>query len=111
MNDDHNFQMFHILYFIKIRIYYASIDVHKFINSLKCSYISIHNGHGLGCQQCKVDNSYSLSPKKRKTINMFECIESRNIFNLMINMRIFFNFIPMMLINHIFNIHSNIFLK
>jgi len=33
------------------------------------------------------------------------------IFNLMINVRIFFNFITTMLINHIFNTHSNRFLK
>ncbi len=31
--------------------------------------------------------------------------------NLMINMKIIFNFITMVLINHIFNMHSNIFLK
>jgi len=28
-------------------IHHATIDVHKFINSLKYSYISIHDGHGL----------------------------------------------------------------
>jgi len=38
--------MFHILCFIKTNIHHASIDVHKFINSSKYSYISIH-GHGL----------------------------------------------------------------
>jgi len=47
INHDHNFQMFHILCFIETRIHDASIDVHKFINSLKYSYISIHDGHGL----------------------------------------------------------------
>jgi len=44
---DHSFQMSHILCFIETKIHYASIDVHKFINLSKCSYISIHNGHGL----------------------------------------------------------------
>ncbi len=39
--------MFHILCFIKTRIHHASTNVHKFINSLKYSYISIHDGHGL----------------------------------------------------------------
>jgi hypothetical protein len=38
--------MFHIL-FIETRIHHASTNVHKFINSLKYSYISIHDGHGL----------------------------------------------------------------
>jgi len=33
--------------FIETIIHYVSIDVHKFINSLKYSYISIHDGHGL----------------------------------------------------------------
>ncbi len=31
----------------RTRIYHASIDVHKFINSSKYSYISIHDGHEL----------------------------------------------------------------
>ncbi len=39
--------MFHILCFIKTKIHHASTNVHKFINSLKYSYISIHDGHGL----------------------------------------------------------------
>jgi hypothetical protein len=39
--------MSHILCFIETRIHHASIDVHKFIYSLKYSYISIHDGHGL----------------------------------------------------------------
>jgi len=30
-----------------LRIHHASINVHKFINSLKYSYISIHDGHML----------------------------------------------------------------
>jgi hypothetical protein len=47
INHDHNLQMFHILCFIKIKIHHASIDVHKFTNSLKYSYISIHDRHGL----------------------------------------------------------------
>jgi len=46
INHDHNLQMFHIL-FIETRIHHASTNVHKFINSLKYSYISIHDGHGL----------------------------------------------------------------
>jgi hypothetical protein len=39
---DHNLQMFHILCFIETKIPHASI-----YNSLKYSYISIHDGHGL----------------------------------------------------------------
>jgi hypothetical protein len=39
--------MSHILCFIKTRIHHASTYVHKFINSSKYSYISIHDGHGL----------------------------------------------------------------
>jgi hypothetical protein len=39
--------MSHILCLIKKEIHHASIDVHKFINSSKYSYISIHDGHGL----------------------------------------------------------------
>jgi hypothetical protein len=47
INHDHNLQMFHILCFIETKIHHPSIDVHKFINSLKYLYISIHDGHGL----------------------------------------------------------------
>jgi hypothetical protein len=47
INNDHNLQMFHILCLIETKIHHASIDVHKFINSSKYSYISIHNSHGL----------------------------------------------------------------
>ncbi len=47
INHDHNLQMFHILCFIETKIHHASIDVPKFINSSKYSYISIHDGHGL----------------------------------------------------------------
>jgi hypothetical protein len=47
INHDHNLQMFHVLCFIKTKIHHASTNVHKFINSLKYSYISIHDGHGL----------------------------------------------------------------
>jgi hypothetical protein len=39
--------MYHILCLIKIRIHHASTDVHKFINSLKYSYIAIYDGHEL----------------------------------------------------------------
>jgi hypothetical protein len=39
--------MSHILCFIKTIIHHASIDVHKFINSSKYSYITIHDGHEL----------------------------------------------------------------
>jgi hypothetical protein len=42
----HNFQMSHILCFIETKIHHALIDVHKFINSSKYSYISIHDHHG-----------------------------------------------------------------
>jgi len=45
-NHDHNLQMSHILCLIESKIHHASIDVHKFINSSKYSYISIHDGHG-----------------------------------------------------------------
>ncbi len=44
---DHNLQMSHILCFIKTIIHHASIDVQKFINSSKYSYIAIHDGHEL----------------------------------------------------------------
>jgi hypothetical protein len=47
INHDLNFQMSHILCLIETKIHHASIDVHKFINSLKYSYISIHDGRGL----------------------------------------------------------------
>ncbi len=47
INHDHNLQMSHILCFIKTIIHHASIDVHKFINSSKYSYIAIHDGHEL----------------------------------------------------------------
>ncbi len=47
INHDHNFQMSYILCFIETRIHHASTYVHKFINSSKYSYISIHDGHGL----------------------------------------------------------------
>jgi hypothetical protein len=47
INHDHNFQMFHILCLIETRIHHASTYVHKFINSSKYLYISIHDGHGL----------------------------------------------------------------
>ncbi len=47
INHDHNFQMSHILCFIKTIIHHASIDVHNFINSSKYSYIVIHDGHEL----------------------------------------------------------------
>jgi hypothetical protein len=47
INHDHNLQMSHILCLLETRIHHASIEVHKFINWLKYSYISIHNGHGL----------------------------------------------------------------
>jgi hypothetical protein len=39
--------MSHILCLIEIRIHHALKNVHKFINSFKHSYISIHDGHGL----------------------------------------------------------------
>ncbi len=45
INHDHDLQNFHILCFIETRIHHASIDLHKFINSSKYSYISIHDGH------------------------------------------------------------------
>jgi hypothetical protein len=47
INHDHNLQMSHSLCLIKTKIHHSSIDVHKFINSLKYSYVSIHDGHGL----------------------------------------------------------------
>ncbi len=47
INDDHNLQMSHILCLIKTILHNASTYVHKFINSSKYSYISIHDGHGL----------------------------------------------------------------
>ncbi len=47
INHNHNLQMSHILCHIKTSIQHVTIDVHKFINSSKYSYISIHGGHGL----------------------------------------------------------------
>ncbi len=47
INHDHNLQMFHILCFIWSKLHHASTNVHKYINSLKCTYISIQDGHGL----------------------------------------------------------------
>ncbi len=47
INDDHNLQMFHILCLIRSKIHHASTYVHKFINSLQYSYISIHGGYRL----------------------------------------------------------------
>jgi hypothetical protein len=39
--------MSHILCLIETRIHHALTYVHKFINSSKYPYISIHDGHGL----------------------------------------------------------------
>jgi hypothetical protein len=39
--------MSHILCFIKTITHHASIYLHKFINSSKYSYITIHDGHEL----------------------------------------------------------------
>jgi hypothetical protein len=47
INHDHNLQMSHILFLIETRIHHAITYVHKYINSSKYSYISIHDGHGL----------------------------------------------------------------
>ncbi len=47
INHDHNLRMSHILCFIKTRIHHVLTYVHKFINSSRYSYISIHDGHGL----------------------------------------------------------------
>jgi hypothetical protein len=47
INHHHNPQMFHILCLAETKIHHASIVVHKFINSSKYLYISIHDGHGL----------------------------------------------------------------
>jgi len=47
LNSPPNCAFTHIICLIETKIHHASIDVHKFINSLKYSYISIHDGHGL----------------------------------------------------------------
>jgi len=39
--------MFHILCLIETIIHHALINVHKIINSLKYSYIFVHDGQGL----------------------------------------------------------------
>jgi hypothetical protein len=40
INHDHNLQlMSHILCFIETKIHHTSIDVHKFVNSSKYSYV------------------------------------------------------------------------
>jgi len=61
--------------------------------------------------QGKIDNFVSCHNKIQVAINKISCIESNNVLSLMINMRIIFNFITMILINHKFNIHSNRFKK
>jgi len=45
INHDHNLQVSHIVCLIETKIHHASRNVHKFINSSKYSYISIHDGH------------------------------------------------------------------
>jgi hypothetical protein len=45
INYDHNFQFFHILCLIETKIHHTSTNVDKIINSLKYSYIPIHDGH------------------------------------------------------------------
>jgi len=47
INHDHNLLVFHILCLIETKIHDASTNVHKFENSSKYSYISIHDCHGL----------------------------------------------------------------
>ncbi len=47
INNDHNLQMSDILCFMEIKIHHTLIDVHKFINSSKYSYVSICDGHEL----------------------------------------------------------------
>ncbi len=47
INHDHNLQMFHIWCPIETRIQHTSTNVHKFVDSSKYSYVSIHDGHGL----------------------------------------------------------------
>jgi hypothetical protein len=47
INNVHNLQMFHIFCLIETKIHHTLIDVHKFINSLKYSDISIHDGRRL----------------------------------------------------------------
>ncbi len=39
--------MSHVFLLIETKIHHASTNVHKFINSLKYLYISIHDGHRL----------------------------------------------------------------
>jgi len=53
INHDHNLQMSHF-FFIKTKIYHSSTNVHKFINSLTYSYISIHDG------QCELMMIYDI---------------------------------------------------
>ncbi len=47
INHNHNFQMCCIICLIETRIHHISTNVHKFVNSSKYSYISIHYDHGL----------------------------------------------------------------
>jgi hypothetical protein len=47
INHNHNFQMCCIICFIETRINHTSTNVHKFVNSLKSLYISIHYDHAL----------------------------------------------------------------
>ncbi len=59
INHDHNFQRFHILYLIKTIIHHASTNVHKFINSLKYLYTSIHGVNEL-MMMCNITHAFGF---------------------------------------------------
>jgi hypothetical protein len=59
----------------------------------------------------KVDKFLSLSPKKKIALNKLYVLKVKMFLYLMINMRIIFNSITMVLIYHIFNIHTSRFLE
>jgi len=84
INHDHNLQMFRTLCFIKTRIHHASTDVHKFINSLKYSYIAIHDGHELMMMhdiRMHLDSFNTISSDGLKYIAIFN-INTRKIIHI-----------------------------
>jgi hypothetical protein len=72
-----------ILCLIETRIHHALTDVHKFINSLKYSYISIHDGHGLIMMydiQMQLDYFNTIISDGLKYITTFNINTQKNTF-------------------------------
>jgi len=75
--------MFHILCFIETKIHDASIDVHKFINSSKYWYISIHDGHALMMMydiHMHLDSFNTITNDGSKYIETFNINRRKNIY-------------------------------